>query len=153
MNNNEWLTNDEQQFWQTMVATFRDIERNIERELRTRTGLTFADFTVLIALHEVDEGIMHVTDICERLKWNFPRAELHTKRLAQRGLISIETTDDGDTSHDYDVILTGVGRHVFTEATPGYVDTVRSEVINQLSEEDRADMMRCFSAVLTKTEE
>lgn len=153
MNNIEWLTDDEQQFWQTMVATFRDVERNIERELRSRTGLTFADFTVLIALHEVDDGILHVSEICDRLKWNFPRAELHTKRLEKRGLISTETSDDADSSHDYQIVLTGVGRHVFAEASPGYVDTVRTEVINQLSDDDRADMMRCFEAVLAKSEE
>ncbi len=149
MNSSDWLEPNEQHFWQTMVSVFRDVERNIERSLRTRTGLTFADFTLLIALHESEEGHMHVDAICERLKWNHPRALLHTNRLEKRGLV--HTEDIGpDQDSDYVVVLTGVGRHVFAQATPDYVDTVRTEVINPLSEEDRAAMMKCFRLVLEK---
>lgn len=149
MNSYEWLNDDEQLFWQTMVAAFRGVERNIERSLRSRTGLTFADFTLLIALHETEDGIMHVDQVCDRLKWNHPRALLHTNRLVKRGLVHTEEPGE-DPDSDYVIVLTGVGRHVFAEATPDYVDTVRTEVIGQLSEEDRVNMMKCFHAVLRR---
>ena len=149
MNSFEWLSDDEQLFWQSMVAAFREVERNIERSLRTRTGLTFADFTLLIALHEVEDGILHVDKICDRLKWNHPRALLHTNRLEKRGFI--HTEDHGeDPDSDYVVVLTGVGRHVFAEVAPDYVDTVRQEVISPLANEDREVMLRCFQSVLER---
>lgn len=143
----DWLTDEEQHFWQTLVSTFRSVERNIERVLRSRTGLTFADFTVLIALHETEDGLMHVDELCNRLKWNHPRALLHTTRMENRGVISIEDPGE-DPDSDYVVVLTGVGRHVFAEATPGYVDTVRSEIFEQISAEDRGEMLRCFKAII-----
>lgn len=147
LNDYEWLTADEQQFWQMLVATFRSVERNIERGLRARTGLTFGDFTVLIALSETVDGVMHVDDLCDRLKWNHPRALLHTSRMEKKGVISVE--DPGaDPDSDYTVALTGVGRHVFAEAAPGYVATVRSEVFEQLSDGDVAEMSRCFRTIL-----
>lgn len=149
MNPNEWLTDDEQNFWQTMVQTFREVERNIERSLRQRTGMTFADFTLLIALHETEDGIMHVDQICDRLKWNHPRALLHTNRLEKRGFIHTEEHGE-DPDSDYVVVLTGVGRTVFAEAAPDYVDTVRTEVIEPLADVDREMMMKCFHAVLAK---
>ena len=102
MNSFEWLSDDEQLFWQSMVAAFREVERNIERSLRTRTGLTFADFTLLIALHEVEDGILHVDKICDRLKWNHPRALLHTNRLEKRGFIH---TEDHGEDPDSDCLL------------------------------------------------
>ncbi|MDO5029426.1 MAG: MarR family winged helix-turn-helix transcriptional regulator [Corynebacterium sp.] len=147
MNPNEWLTDDEQNFWQTMVQTFREVERNIERSLRQRTGMTFADFTLLIALHETEDGILHVDQICDRLKWNHPRALLHTNRLEKRGFIHTEEHGE-DPDSDYVVVLTGVGRTVFAEAAPDYVDTVRTEVIEPLADVDREMMMKCFHAVL-----
>lgn len=147
MNPNEWLTEDEQNFWQTMVQTFREVERNIERSLRQRTGMTFADFTLLIALHETEDGILHVDQICDRLKWNHPRALLHTNRLEKRGFIHTEEHGE-DPDSDYVVVLTGVGRTVFAEAAPDYVDTVRTEVIEPLADVDREMMMKCFYAVL-----
>ena len=147
LNDYEWLTADEQQFWQMLVSTFRSVERNIERGLRARTGLTFGDFTVLIALSETVDGVMHVDDLCDRLKWNHPRALLHTSRMEKKGVISVE--DPGaDPDSDYTVALTGVGRHVFAEAAPGYVATVRSEVFEQLSDGDVAEMSRCFRTIL-----
>lgn len=146
-----WLTDEEQHFWQTLVSTFRSVERNIERELRSRTGLTFADFTVLIALHETEDGLMHVDELCNRLKWNHPRALLHTTRMEKRGVISIEDPGE-DPDSDYVVVLTGVGRHVFAEATPGYVETVRSEIFEQITAEDRAEMLRCFKTIIENSQ-
>lgn len=143
----EWLTDGEQRFWQLLVATFRSVERNIERTLRARTGLTFGDFTVLIALSETVDGVMHVDELCDRLKWNHPRALLHVTRMEKKGVISVE--DPGrDPDADYTVALTGVGRTVFAEAAPDYVATVRSEVFEQLSDDDLATMARCFSAIM-----
>ena len=147
MNDYEWLTDDEQRFWQMLVAAFRSVERNIEATLRENTGLTFGDFTVLIALTETEDGVMHVDDLCRRLKWNHPRALLHTTRMEKRGVISVE--DPGaDPDSDYTVALTGVGRHVFAEAAPDYVATVRSEVFERLSDDDVDTMSRCFTAIL-----
>lgn len=143
----DWLTDEEQDFWQTLVATFRAVERNIETSLRDSTGLSFGDFTVLIALHETEDGVMHVDELCERLKWNHPRALLHTSRMEARDVISIE--DRGaDPESDYTVVLTGVGRHVFREATPDYVKTVRSEVFAPLVGRDLAELRAAFDAIL-----
>ena len=151
MNDYEWLTDDEQRFWQMLVSAFRSVERNIEVTLRENTGLTFGDFTVLIALTETEDGVMHVDDLCRRLKWNHPRALLHTSRMEKRGVISVE--DPGaDPDSDYTVALTGVGRHVFAEAAPDYVATVRSEVFERLSDDDVATMSRCFTAILRNSE-
>ncbi|MFC3848617.1 MarR family winged helix-turn-helix transcriptional regulator [Corynebacterium hansenii] len=152
MNEYEWLTDDEQQFWQMLVPTFRSVERNIELSLRENTGLTFGDFTVLIALSETEDGVMHVDELCRRLKWNHPRALLHTTRMEKRGVITVE--DPGpDPDSDYTVALTGVGRHVFAEAAPDYVATVRSEVFEQLSDDDLAHMSRCFTAIMRHAED
>ncbi|MFO6504010.1 MarR family winged helix-turn-helix transcriptional regulator [Corynebacterium freneyi] len=151
MNDYEWLTDDEQRFWQMLVSAFRSVERNIEATLRENTGLTFGDFTVLIALTETEDGVMHVDDLCRRLKWNHPRALLHTTRMEKRGVISVE--DPGaDPDSDYTVALTGVGRHVFAEAAPDYVATVRSEVFERLSDDDVDTMSRCFTAILRNSE-
>lgn len=151
MNDYEWLTDDEQRFWQMLVSAFRSVERNIEATLRENTGLTFGDFTVLIALTETEDGVMHVDDLCRRLKWNHPRALLHTTRMEKRGVISVE--DPGaDPDSDYTVALTGVGRHVFAEAAPDYVATVRSEVFEQLSDDDIDTMSRCFTAIMRNSE-
>lgn len=151
-NDYDWLTDDEQQFWQMLVSTFRSVERNIEATLRERTGLTFGDFTVLIALSETEDGVMHVDELCRRLKWNHPRALLHTSRMEKRGVISVE--DPGaDPDADYTVALTGVGRHVFAEAAPDYVGTVRSEVFEQLSDDDLAHMTRCFTTIMNHAEQ
>lgn len=143
----DWLTDEEQDFWQTLVATFRAVERNIETSLRDRTGLSFGDFTVLIALHETEDGVMHVDQLCERLKWNHPRALLHTSRMEARDVIAIE--DRGaDPDSDYTVVLTGVGRKVFQEASPDYVSTVRNEVFAPLSDEDIPRLRAAFDAIL-----
>ena len=67
-------------------------------------------------------------------------------------MISVE--DPGaDPDSDYTVALTGVGRHVFAEAAPDYVSTVRAEVFEQLSDEDLDHMSRCFTTIMRHAEQ
>lgn len=147
MDDYEWLSDAEQEFWRMLVSAFRVVERDIEATLRTRTGMTFADFTVLIALHETPDGRMHVDGLCERLKWNHPRAALHVGRLERAGVITVE--DRGaDLEAEYAVALTGVGRHVFAGAAPAYVAAVRGAVLEPLAGQDIAAMRAGLAAVL-----
>lgn len=143
----EWLTSEEQHFWQLIVSTFRSVERKIELRLRDKAGLSFADFTVLIALNETTEGIMHVDQLCERLTWNHSRARLHVNRMEKRGAISVEEVGV-DPDADYTIVLTGVGRHLLVEFAPDYVDTVRSEVFQPVTSTDVSNVTACFNRIM-----
>ena len=144
MTDARWLDEDEQRTWRSFVTMHDDLSDFIERQLRTRCGLSHADYQVLAHLSEAPEGRLRSFELGGLLRWEKSRLSQHLGRMAGRGLISRErcATDQRGAV----VVVTPRGRELIAAAAPLHVADVRDVLIDQLTPVE----MRMLCAVADK---
>ncbi|TDK93243.1 MarR family transcriptional regulator [Mycolicibacterium phocaicum] len=113
----------------------------MNRQLQADSGLSLADYDVLVALSDNDAG-MRVSDLAAQIGWERSRLSHQLRRMEERGLTERRpSVEDGRTSN---VVLTANGRRAITEAAPGHVDLVRALFFDPLPD----NLLGPFTAAL-----
>lgn len=131
MTDARWLDEDEQRTWRSLMTMYDDLSDFIERQLRTRCGLSHADYQVLAHLSEAPEGRLRSFELGTLLRWEKSRLSQHLSRMEGRGLASRQrcATDQRGAV----VVITSRGRELIAAAAPLHVADVRSVLIDQLT--------------------
>ena len=123
MNNPRWLDEREQRAWRSYLQMHGQLLARLNRQLQADSGLSLADYEVLVTLSEVPAGRLRPFELQRGLQWEQSRLSHQLRRMEQRGLVSREgCTDDGRGAF---VALTDAGRRAIVAAAPGHVDAVR----------------------------
>src|SRR3954453_2382560 len=143
-----WLTDDEQRAWRGLIQMTSRLDARLNRELQQSSGLSLADYDVLVLLTEAADGRLRVFEIADDLHWEQSRLSHHLARMQRRGLVSREecTTDRRGAF----VVLTGAGRDAIEKAAPAHVATVRQLIFDGLSKEQVATLESFVSRVLSR---
>jgi len=83
-----WLTDSEQRAWRGYQAVQAQLSARLNRQLQTDSGLSLADYEVLVALTDRPEGQLRVFELAEALQWEQSRLSHHLARMQQRGLVN-----------------------------------------------------------------
>jgi len=118
-----WLTDSEQLAWRGYQAVQAQLSARLNRQLQSDSGLSLADYEVLVALTDRPEGRLRVFELAEALQWEQSRLSHHLARMQQRGLVNRKACRD-DRRGSY-VLLTAAGRRAIEAAAPGHVDAVQ----------------------------
>jgi DNA-binding MarR family transcriptional regulator len=147
----QWLTDDEQRAWRGLVQMTSRLDARLNRELQQSSGLSLADYDVLVLLTEAPDERLRMFELVEDLQWEQSRLSHHVARMQRRGLVAREecTTDKRGAF----VVLTAAGREAIEKAAPGHVDTVRRLVFDGLSEEQVAMLESFVTRVLSRLAE
>ena len=147
----QWLTDDEQRAWRGLVQMTSRLDARLNRELQQTSGLSLADYDVLVLLTEAPDGRLRMFVLVEDLQWEQNRLSHHVARMQRRGLVAREecTTDKRGAF----VVLTDAGRDAIEKAAPCHVDLVRHLVFDGLSEEQVAMLESFVSRVLFRLAE
>lgn len=142
MTGTRWLDDDEQRAWRAFMRMQGKLAAQLNRQLQTESGLSLADYEVLVQLTDVPDGRLRPFELQRALQWEQSRLSHHLTRMQRRGLIAREECDeDGRGAF---VVLTDAGRHAITAAAPGHVDTVRRLFFDGLTR-DQITMLRQVS--------
>ncbi|WP_442931113.1 MarR family winged helix-turn-helix transcriptional regulator [Mycolicibacterium sp. 120320] len=116
----------------------------MNRQLQAESGLSLADYDVLVALSgDRDEG-MRISDLAAQIGWERSRLSHQLRRMEERGLTERRTgAADGRTTN---VVLTASGRRAIDDAAPGHVDLVRRLFFDPLPE----NLLAPFTAALER---
>ncbi|WP_328616834.1 MarR family winged helix-turn-helix transcriptional regulator [Amycolatopsis sp. NBC_00355] len=127
-----WLDEREERAWRGLMAMQDGLSEFIERQLRTRCGLSGADYQVLAHLSEAPEGRLRSFELGELLRWEKSRLSQHLGRMQHRGLVTRErcATDQRGAV----VVSTPRGEDLIRAAAPQHVADVRDAFIDQLTE-------------------
>lgn len=126
-----WLDEQEQRAWRSLMTMHDDLSEFIERRLRTRCGLSHADYQVLAHLSEAPDGRLRQFELGGLLRWEKSRLSQHLSRMQNRGLV---TRDRSRTDQRGTVIaITAEGTDLIKAAAPKHVTDVRDAVIDQLT--------------------
>jgi len=124
----QWLDEEEQRAWRSLMSMQAGLSEFIERQLRNRCGLSNADYQVLAHLSEAPEGQLRSFELGELLRWEKSRVSQHLGRMQNRGLVSRERclTDQRGAV----VAITSQGSDLIKAADPQHVADVRDVLID-----------------------
>jgi len=122
----------------------------LNRQLQTESGLSLADYDVLVQLTEAPDGRLRPYELQRALDWEQSRLSHHLSRMQRRKLVARdECVDDGRGAY---VQITDAGRQAITNAAPGHVATVRNLVFDALSREQVATLKDLSARVLDRVD-
>jgi DNA-binding MarR family transcriptional regulator len=129
-----WLDEREQRAWRALMVMQDGLSEFLERRLRTRCGLSQADYGVLAHLSEAPEGRLRPFELGRLLRWEKSRLSQHLGRMEKRDLVTREpcATDQRGAV----VALTDRGRVLVEAAAPQHVGDVREVFIDHLSPDE-----------------
>lgn len=137
-----WLSETEQCVWRRWLNVSRRMNSALAKDMQRDSGLSLADYEVLVNLSEAPDHRMRVVALAERLTWEKSRLSHQITRMMRRDLLSRENcASDGRGAF---VTLTPEGLETIRQAAPAHVEAVRRLMFDNLS----ATRLRQLSAVL-----
>jgi DNA-binding MarR family transcriptional regulator len=146
MTGTRWLDDDEQRAWRAFLRMQGRLGAQLNRQLQADSGLSLADYDVLVRLTDTPEGRRRPFELQRDLQWEQSRLSHHLSRMQRRGLIRREEcADDGRGAF---VVLTETGRQAITAAAPGHVETVRRLFLDRLTPDQVVTLRQVAERVL-----
>ncbi|KAB1149122.1 MarR family transcriptional regulator [Streptomyces luteolifulvus] len=128
-----WLTPEEQRAWRAYVAATHLLEDAIDRQLQQDAGMPHLYYSILANLSEAPERRLRMTDLAEKTKITRSRLTYAVTRLEKDGLIRRENCRWDKRGSI--AALTDEGMAVLERTAPGHVETVRTFLFDQLTDE------------------
>jgi DNA-binding MarR family transcriptional regulator len=151
MTDPRWLDEDEQRAWRAFLRMYGRLGARLNRQLQAESGLSLADYEVLVHLSEAPDGCLRPFALQRGLCWEQSRLSHHLTRMQHRGLIRREgCTEDGRGAF---VVLTEDGRRAIEAAAPGHVETVRRLFFDGLTRDQLTVLAQLSDQVLTRLDE
>ncbi|WP_345379317.1 MarR family winged helix-turn-helix transcriptional regulator [Pseudonocardia yuanmonensis] len=125
-----WLDEREQRAWRSYLAMQAQLQARLHRRLQADSGLSYADFDVLVALTDREDDRVRVLELAEALQWEKSRLSHHLSRMQKRGLV--ERQECADDARGAFVALTREGRRAIEDAAPAHVEAVRELMFDGL---------------------
>ncbi|MFD9192272.1 MarR family winged helix-turn-helix transcriptional regulator [Streptomyces phaeochromogenes] len=145
-----WLTDAEQHAWRSFVRLQDRLLGRLGREMQAESGLSSADYGVLVELTEVPEGRLRVLELARALEWEKSRMSHHLNRMAKRGMIVRE--DCSTDARVAFVAVTPAGREALEAAAPRHVEAVRGLFVDPLTPAELAMLAQISNRILDQLE-
>jgi DNA-binding MarR family transcriptional regulator len=133
-----WLEQHEQSAWRAYLDMNAKLNARLNREMQDQSGISIADFSVLVQLSEHVDGRMRVLELARGIGWEKSRLSHQLTRMQQRGLIGRSNCNE-DRRGAF-VVLTDQGRRTVEAAAPRHVESVRRYVFDALDADQVASL-------------
>lgn len=140
-----WLSDDEQAAWRSLLGATRQLADRLDRQLRQDSGLSHADYEILVRLSESAGARARMRELAEAVSSSPSRLSHAVAGLERAGWVRREPCplDRRGTV----AVLTEEGAAVLAAAAPGHVGTVRRCVFDPLPPGDVATLHRITAAI------
>jgi DNA-binding MarR family transcriptional regulator len=145
---NQTLTPAQVDAWNSYQRMRTRLSERLNRELARETGLSEADFEILIALIESPDETVRALALRCGLEWEKSRLSHQLRRMEQRGLVRRETCVEDNRSTV--IRVTDAGRTLAADARRKHEQAVRTFVFDALTPA-QLDALGCIAeAVLAR---
>lgn len=151
MKTTRWLDTREARAWRGFQRMQMQLSARLDRHLVHDSGLSSADYAVLVGLSEAPQGRLRAFELGAELQWEKSRLSHQLRRMEQRGLVRRE--DCPSDARGLVVVLTAEGRRTIEEAAPQHVEDVRRYFIDALTPEQLEAMASMADAVLARLDD
>ena len=140
-----WLDGREDRAWRGFVALHNGLFDHLARQLARDSGLTTADYEVLVVVSEAPGRRIRSRDLCRALGWERSRLSHQLARMEQRG--SVSRAPCAEDARGFDVVLTPAGLAAIESAAPLHLEAVRHCFVDVLTDEQLDALGRIADAV------
>jgi DNA-binding MarR family transcriptional regulator len=145
-----WLDQREARLWRTWLRLNQELPSVLEQQINRDSGLSGADYAVLVPLSESPEGMLRARELRREILWDRSRLSHHVRRMEKRGLVvREECAEDGRGAM---VRMTDSGRAAIEGAAPGHVAATRRHFFDLLSDVEVDELTAVFERVLANLE-
>ena len=125
------LTPEEWERWNTWMRAQQLLVHELDRDLQRDYGISKAEFSVLVTLHQTSGGRMRVGELAESLDWDKSRVAHQLTRMENRGLV--DRIDNASSGRRIGIGLTAKGRDTAQNAILGHADNIRRYFFDTLT--------------------
>jgi DNA-binding MarR family transcriptional regulator len=133
-----WLTPSEDRAWRAWLAMTERLRAQIARDLLVDSGLSDADYVVLVQLSEAEGRRVRMNELAARLNWSKSRLSHQVARMQTRGLVQREECPS-DARGAF-AVLGGCGLAEIERAAPKHVASVRRHLVDVLDAEQLSQL-------------
>lgn len=137
------MTVEELAVWRSLVDTTAELRRRLSVQLAEESGLSSADYQVLLTLSEAEGKRSRSSRLAAEMEWERSRLSHHLGRMEKRGLIRRE--DCATDNRGAEVVLTDEGAAAFRRATAPHAKAIKKYFADALTPEQfdaLADVMQ-----------
>lgn len=130
-----WLDEREMAAWLGFLEASNRLMRLVEHQLKVDSGLSHAQYEILVRLSGAPDGALRMTELAELMVTSKSGLSYQVAQLEKAGLVerrSCPTDDRGILA-----VVTEDGRRKLESAAPGHVALVRDCLIDLLTPEQR----------------
>ncbi|MQY05122.1 MarR family winged helix-turn-helix transcriptional regulator [Actinomadura macrotermitis] len=145
MSEPRWLDAAQQRDWRSFVDGSLRLTEVMERDLKSRHGLSMSEYEILVRLSEAPERRLRMAELAEHASQSRSRLSHTCSRLESKGLVfrgGCPKDKRGVYAH-----LTDEGFAALDRAARDHVETVRDFFIDLIDPADLAAVGRAFRAV------
>ena len=133
MTKTRWLNDEEQRTWRAFLGASQLLLDRLERELQREAGLPHAYYEILVNLSEAPSRMMRMSELADRSLATRSRLSHAVDRLERLGWIErIQCAEDKRGAY---ARLNDQGFAAIEKAAPGHVESVRTHLFDQLSDQ------------------
>lgn len=136
------LTDDELLRWDAWKRASDGVLDRVRREVREATGLSNADFAVLLIVVDSGGGVVRQQQLCAETGWTQSRASNHLSRMERRELVRREPIPGGVLIH-----ATDDGQGALLRAKPVHAAAVRRHLLDGLDDDAHGAIARLADAL------
>jgi DNA-binding MarR family transcriptional regulator len=127
------MTSGQLAVWRALVDTTGELRRILGAQLLQDTGLSPADYQVLLALSEAPGRRLRSSQLAATIDWERSRLSHHLARMERRGLIRRD--DCATDSRGAEVSMTPDGASMFRRATAPHTRAIKKHFADALTPE------------------
>ncbi|GAA1848255.1 MarR family winged helix-turn-helix transcriptional regulator [Asanoa iriomotensis] len=131
--------------WRAVVESSQRLLTRIEDELRAASGLSLADYHVLVRLSEAPDRRLRMGDLAAKLIFAPSRLTYHIGTMEKRGLVARQPCPADRRGSE--AVLTDAGLAALRAAAPEHLLSVRRHLVDDLDEADLAALTRIFTRI------
>jgi len=134
MSTPRWLNEVEMRAWRGLMSTNRLLFEQLGRELGQQSGLSMADYEVLVRLSEAKGRRLRMSDLASASLSSKSRLSHQVARMEEAGWVRREACPS-DRRGAF-AVLTDEGFAVLADAAPGHVESVRQNLFDHLTADE-----------------
>ncbi|MEW2386665.1 MarR family transcriptional regulator [Micromonospora sp. NPDC047707] len=128
--------------WRAYIEASQRLFTQLEDDLRADSGLSFADYHVLVLLAEAPGQRLRMGELASRLVFSPSRLTYQISSMQRRGLVAREACPEDRRGSE--AVLTAAGLLTLREAAPHHLASVRTHLMDDLDADEVACLTRIF---------
>ena len=145
-----WLTDDELQLWLNFLGANAVVGRRIDQQLKQSSGLSHAQYEILMRLYRSPGGQLHMNELAAALYDSKSGIGYQVTQLERAGFVERQPCDHHERG--VHAVLTAEGRKKVKSAVAGHFTMVRKLLVEALTPEQQNVLSEALGKIIEQAD-